>query len=449
MEKKRLARSDLLLATGLLMLLSPLQLLNAQEPPLPHYGPNKHLGVVNCAGNTCHGAPRAYENAAVLQNEYVTWNRQDSHANAYNVLLNDESKRIARNLGLTAAHEAKICLDCHADNVPPERRGERFQLEEGVSCEACHGGAENWVLQHVTAGNSHQQNLDAGLYPTEDPIARAKLCLSCHYGDSNKFVTHRIMGAGHPRMSFELDTFTAIQPAHYQVDDDYKQRKPYWNGVQTWAIGQAVAVETMMENLLDPKLHQDAGIFPELVFFDCFACHHSLNDIRWGPRKTTGLGPGVVRLNDANLLMLQQIMQRVAPDIGNTLRSEIRNLHQATAQGMPAARQVAQRVLSLARTSQNRLAQHQFSTDDMIALLGNMVTLGLQGEQRDYAVAEQGAMAISSLINTLDAAGQVSANQRSRLEGILDKLYAALGNEDNYKPQQFIAALKPLQSMYR
>ena len=57
-----------------------------------------------------------------------------------------------------------------------------------------------------------------------EPVERARLCLSCHFGDPLRFANHRIMGAGHPRMSFELDTFTALQPAHFKVDADYRKR---------------------------------------------------------------------------------------------------------------------------------------------------------------------------------------------------------------------------------
>ena len=54
---------------------------------------------------------------------------------------------------------------------------------------------------------THAGNVARGLYPTSDPVAQARLCLSCHFGNRDKFVTHRMMGAGHPRMSFELETF--------------------------------------------------------------------------------------------------------------------------------------------------------------------------------------------------------------------------------------------------
>ena len=154
----------------------------AEAPTLPQYGGDSHLGVVTCAGSTCHGATRPFQNAAINQNEFVIWQRKDKHARAYKVLLNDQSKRIARNLGLKAAHEAKICLDCHSDNVAEDLRGKRFQLSDGVGCESCHGGSKRYLGPHVSGENTRQQNLDAGMYATETPESRALLCLSCHLG---------------------------------------------------------------------------------------------------------------------------------------------------------------------------------------------------------------------------------------------------------------------------
>ena len=138
---------------------------------------------------------------------------------------------IAERLGLGPAAQADACLDCHADNVPEALRGERFQLSDGVGCEACHGGAGDWLVAHYNdPGAGHASNVKAGLYPADDLMARGSLCLSCHLGTADKFATHRMMAAGHPRLTFELDTFTELwrlagsQP-HYQVDDDYRHRK--------------------------------------------------------------------------------------------------------------------------------------------------------------------------------------------------------------------------------
>ncbi len=89
--------------------------------------------------------------------------------------------------------------------------------------------------------------LDAGIYPTEDPKREQSCALSCHFSDPRKSITHRIMGAGHPRLAFELDTFTANQPAHYRIDADYKQRKQQSSGVKVWAVGQAMAAQITVE----------------------------------------------------------------------------------------------------------------------------------------------------------------------------------------------------------
>ena len=94
---------------------------------LPQYAPQDHLGVATCASGVCHGSVRAREATAVSQNEYVIWSRRDRHRAAYNTLLTDQSKSIAKNLGLKNAHEADMCLDCHADNVAVEN-----QLRSGL-----------------------------------------------------------------------------------------------------------------------------------------------------------------------------------------------------------------------------------------------------------------------------------------------------------------------------
>ncbi|HCO91266.1 MAG TPA: hypothetical protein DIT40_09870, partial [Alphaproteobacteria bacterium] len=68
----------------------------ADDAPLPQNDKVMHLGVASCASSTCHGAVTSFTQSTVLLNEYVTWVRKDKHAKAYEVLLNDESKRIAR-----------------------------------------------------------------------------------------------------------------------------------------------------------------------------------------------------------------------------------------------------------------------------------------------------------------------------------------------------------------
>lgn len=439
----RLALNTLGLMSGLVMLCS--SHVFAAEPELPQYAASKHLGVASCSSSTCHGSIRPWQNANVLQNEYITWSREDAHAKAYKILFNKASKRIVRNLGLKEpAHEAKICLDCHADNVPADKRGERFQIADGVGCESCHGGAGTWIETHTTGKESHTESVKKGLYPTEDPVSRATLCYSCHFGDENKFVTHRIMGAGHPRMSFELDTFSAIQPAHYKIDKDYKERKPVITGIKMWALGQAVAMRENLDALLD-KRGQD-GVFPELVLFDCHACHHPMSDKRWSPRSGTGLPPGVVRYNDANFIMLRHIAGVVDANLAKQLRSETRALHRSVIQGRSAATTAATNLRNTTRTVIDRVVAHDFSGADVLAIIDSIIAEGLQGEYSDYASAEQTTMATGNVITVLEKSGAASDAQLKILNAALDKLYEATANDEKYQQHKFTTALRGVKS---
>jgi len=415
----------------------------AADVPLPYEAKAKHVGVVNCASSLCHGSITEWKGSNVLQNEYVTWSRVDKHAlRANQVLWNEKSQRIAKNLGLKQpAHEAKICVDCHGHNPPAEQRGERFKASDGVSCEACHGPAENWIKSHVAPGATHEDNLKNGLYPTSDPVALAKLCLSCHFGNKDKFVTHRIMGAGHPRISFELDTFTQTQPAHFLVDDDWNKRKGRWDGIRLWAIGQALAAQEQLDVVLDPKRGRD-GLFPELVVFDCHACHHPMSDTRWKPR--VGTRPGTIRFNDSNLLMLRQIVKRTFPAESGTFNDLVLSLHKAVAGEGGDALDAARKLRKGLDAVVEKLRGRAFEDADLRAILGGLIDDGLAGQYTDYSGAEQASMAIGSVLNFLAKRGAVRDVKAANAS--LDRLFDTVKDDEKYRHERFQQALAGLKT---
>ena len=436
-------------AAWVLMLCAPLAAMQSRAQLLPYQSPHQTLGTVTCASSLCHGSVKLWKDSAVLQNEYLTWSRTDKHARAYNVLLNERSKRIAKNLGLKQpAHEAKICLDCHAHVIPEERRGERFTITDGITCEGCHGPAQKWVKTHVESDNAgaalHARNIEQGLYPTSDPVARAKLCMSCHYGNKDKLVTHRIMGAGHPRMSFELDTFTEIAPKHFVVDKDYSERKKVWDGAKTWAIGQALAVSETMNILADPKRGRD-GVFPELVLFDCHACHHPMAENRWSPKTAFGpsISPGLVRLNDSSMLMLRAITRALDPKLGDRVTAQTQKLHRAIA-GEGDAFVEAAALKKLAEETVPVISGATFSNQTMTAVLSRLIEDGIEGTYSDYSAAEQATLAISSIGAFLAKQGALAAPQKFNVS--LKKLTLSLAKDEQYKPREFEALLKELRN---
>ena len=411
----------------------------------------QHLGVRACSGSTCHGAIERFRDSSVPQNEYLIWagdtdKGMDKHHLAYEALKKERAVQIAHNLGLPDAVSAPICLHCHADYVPKDMRGPGYDISDGVGCEGCHGAAEKWIGVHLS-GAGHKANLDAGLYPTEQPLARAEKCLSCHFGNSNEedqFVTHRIMGAGHPRMPFELDTYTAAEPAHFTVDETYVKRKGPVNDVQVWAVGQAVNLVKRMDALLDPK-HAPKGVQPELVLFDCAACHHPITEIRWHRRSSTGLDPGTVKLDDANAVMLRVIAARVAPAAAKALAQHMLALHRATTEDWKTVVREATEVRAAAKELQDSLSSHDFTRDDMKALAEGVIAVGLSGDDTDFPGAEQATMALGSIASAMKMSGSLNGEQAKAVNDALAGLNKSVADAGTYRPEAFLKALHDFQ----
>jgi hypothetical protein len=417
---------------------------DALRRPMPDRAEGRSLGTVTCASSTCHGSVLAWEDV-VLRNEYTTWSRFDRHTQAYATLLKPESVAIARKLGLpTPAHEAPACLACHAYAPPQEQRGERFVLSDGISCEGCHGPAEKWVASHTAPAATHAKNLASGLYPTSDPVGQARLCSSCHVGDGDRWVTHRIMGAGHPRLGFEVGTFAALQPPHYAIDADWRQRKGDFSAGRVWALGQVFGAKAMLETLAHPTRGRD-GLFPELSVFDCHACHKPMSSNRWSPR--LGIGPGRVRVNDGHLLMLRAITEAVVPDQAAAFRSDVRAVHAAVSAGQGDPQAALRRLIARLNGLVPTLRGQPFDAPQMRAVLERLIAIGRSGEYSDYAGAEQAYMAIAPLLEQLAADGQLA--DAAALRPLLARARETLAGEDSYRAERFRAALDALAGAVR
>jgi hypothetical protein len=421
--------------------------LQAAAQVLPDKSRDKTLGVVTCASSLCHGSIASWNGSPVNQNEYVVWSRLDKHARAYNLLLNEKSRRIAANLALPEpAHQSRVCLDCHAH--VPANAAPAHKVSDGIGCEGCHGPAERWIASHTEPEASHRANLANGLYPSDQPLARARLCLSCHFGTADKYVSHRIMAAGHPRMSFEMETFTNLQPAHFRIDADYIARKGNVDGVRIWAIGQAVAVGTQIDILLDPRRGRD-GAFPELTLFDCHACHHPMSDTRWKPVGTFGrsISPGLVRLNDSSMLMLRLILRQIDPALGERFVQGVVQLNHAVA-GTGDMAERARAVKALADEAAQRIVRTGVTSENLRGMALALVDDGIAGAYADYAGAEQAAMALGSVVNTLHKLGQLKS--AASLNQGLAHLRAGLVHDEAYKPADFqnrLRTFRPLVAM--
>jgi hypothetical protein len=201
------------------------------------------------------------------------WRTKDPHAGSFRSLSKPLAGEIARLMGLPEGRpeEWSKCTRCHVGETDPSHRGAQYTLEEGVSCEACHGRAEGWLVPHVLWDATHTTNLARGMTDLKDLAVRARRCLSCH-----SRLDHEIVAAGHPDLSFELLHHSFWQPPHW----NYREASPF----AFWAMGQAVALETALEDLSQAEVDPTTGKSLHVEAFDketCFACHHKLSQDRW------------------------------------------------------------------------------------------------------------------------------------------------------------------------
>jgi len=409
---------------------------------LPQNDASIHTGVATCATSQCHGSTIPREATGILQNEYVTWTQSDPHAAAFDTLNSEQSRLIAARLGIDDARDAKECLDCHADNVSPDRRGEKFQLSDGVGCEACHGGAENWLASHYnSAAQTRASNIANGMYPTNEAAARADLCLSCHLGTEFKFASHRMMAAGHPRLAFELDTFTELwrtfgrQP-HYRNDAEYRARKPVPSHSFTWAVGLLSEARLRLE-LIASSHFDGIGMFPELGFYDCHACHRSMKTVQWRrlPRHGTA-APGMPFINDGTFVMSLALARAIQPDSSADLEAALRRLHAAGGESVESIRAAARSLDELLAQLDNAVTPARIDGFES-QILEAVLEAGAEGNYLDYASAEQAFMAVQMLVIELDDPD---------LEASLDELADSLSDDERYRPAQFATLLDHLRT---
>ncbi len=416
----------------------------------PASGVGKYNGPGGCAASNCHGSvkPKNVPGIRISQNEFSIWATQDKHARAYTVLSNPVSMRMGKILKIDEPNKSEKCLVCHALYVPPDLRATTFQLDDGVSCENCHGPAVGWLGPHTTEGWQHYSTAEKskyGMYDTRDLVERSEKCVSCHVGTAEKQVDHQMIAAGHPDLTFELDSFSAVMPRHWKVNREQDQ----WIGVQSWAIGQAVQLREALNRLS----RRAAGPnWPDYAELDCFACHHALTAPTDSWRLTTtdyyrGRRPGVAAWNASRYIVFRWFVGIVDPEGGKRLDAAVNNVSDligkwASPQEISTAAHEAAGVTE--QVLQNLKGQ-QYSQDltarIMLAIASNGNEIADGGER----AAEQAYMALDTLSIAYAASGKLGNEQE--LRAAVAKLYAQLQNPSAYNAPQFQQQLQKIHAM--
>lgn len=419
-----LSAASLPIICGLLLLLQ--RWASAEE--------DQYMGVATCASSNCHGAAAPRKSTNVLQNEFSTWHKYGKHSKAWSVLLKDDAQKIGTHLGIEKPEEDPLCLKCHATYLPDEtKRGAKFTYEDGVTCESCHGAAGGWITSHTKSGITHEENIQNGLTNLSDLTIRTKLCLSCHYGTEDKTVNHRLIGAGHPRLAFELDTFSMIQPRHWEVDNDYKERKGDYIPAKAWLIGQTLLASERLKALTSPVRSKN-GIWPELSLFTCESCHHSLKEDRWKVRDF-GDRAGELRLNLSSFMLLTSVLRELDADLASTIDALLETLHEKYKSG--GAIEHIEQLQRLLREKVIPVVKELTYTDELLKRLFTELVQFATRPHFQYEEAEQILMGLSSLVAT-------SAALEHQYEDSLEELYTALQDDEAHDADAFTKAASKL-----
>lgn len=155
------------------------------------------VGPTACLG--CH----RHENA------YVSWSKS-SHARTLSADDRvEDAKAIAAKLGIASPDTDPRCARCHATLVGGK-------VVAGVSCEACHGAARDWLGVHADVSRPEREQAleQAGMTRPGDASGLAQRCYGCHV-----VADEALVEAGHLGGSgLELSTWTQGEVRHGFLD---------------------------------------------------------------------------------------------------------------------------------------------------------------------------------------------------------------------------------------
>lgn len=400
--------------------------------------PGRYVGVASCANAGCHGSTQPLNTTSVLQNEYYTWLNNDRHAGAYNVLFNERSARIAKNMRLKKrAYEEAVCLDCHTTNIPASTVSGAVDPEDGVQCEVCHGPASGWRNEHTEEGWTHEQSVARGMIDLRSLNARGTVCAGCHIGNAKKEVDHELIASGHPILAFELDNYTASMPPHWLLKDTNRDT----HGLRAWAVGQVVGFREYLDNL---SRHARGAEWPEFSDMSCFNCHHDLKDSTWRQERGWPDRAGLPAWSPQRWAVLRLVLERVSPGARNELDPLVAQIGREVARmnNPGSVASTADRAKAIVTPLVARVEAARWTDADVRTL---MTTITNDREViYDVLTAEQAALALQSLATIRTRRDPKLL--RGEMTRAIDALFDELKSRDDYEPSRFATRLAAVRN---
>lgn len=133
---------------------------------------HEYVGVKKCA--LCHKKEETGD-------QYGKW-AASLHSHAFETLGTPAAKEVGAKFGIADPQQSGKCLKCHstAYEFGEVKVSETIPVEEGVSCESCHGPGKDYMKKSVM--ENQEEAIANGLI-----IPNEAVCKKCHNEESPQY----------------------------------------------------------------------------------------------------------------------------------------------------------------------------------------------------------------------------------------------------------------------
>ena len=183
--------------------------------------PHQVMGVESC--EKCHAS------------EIQTWKRTPHSETFLTLHRKPEAQQIASKLGINNFKSDSNCIQCHYTMKADSPGSSEFEAIAGVSCESCHGAAQDWINVHNDYGGQNvtkaqesvehrlqrlSKSIQLGMRNPVNVYLVAQSCYRCHTVPDERLVN--IGGHNAGSLDFELVSWSQGTVRHNFVRTDGK-----------------------------------------------------------------------------------------------------------------------------------------------------------------------------------------------------------------------------------